>query len=155
PPPPSFFGGPEEAPEIGWENPDSPPASPFNWAPADEPEPPTAPETIPWDDTTSGRSRRRMEAPEPPPPPSYEEPAPYEAGPYEEEPPFVPAFEPSEGFEGEEAFAAVAAATERDGIADAILEALARRFERAAIFSSRSEGVAGWSSAGPGVDASA
>jgi hypothetical protein len=154
PPPPSFFGGPEETPDIGWENPEEPAPSPFNWAPADEP-PPTGPETIQWDESTGGRSRRRTEAPEPPPPPAYEEPAPEDAGPYEE-PPFLPAFEPSsEGLEGEETFAAVTGATERDGIADAILEALARRFERAAIFSSRSEGVAGWASAGAGVDASA
>jgi hypothetical protein len=154
PPPPSFFGSTEETPEIGWENPDEPPASPFDWTPADEPAAPTAVETIPWDDTT--RSGRRMQAPEPlAPAPAYEEPAPDEVGPYEEEPPFLTAFEPSEGLEGEETFGAVTAATDRDGIADAILEALARRFERAAIFSSRSEGVAGWASTGPGVDASA
>jgi len=164
PPPPEFFGGPEETTEIGWENPDAPQASSFNWAPDVEPAPPTAPETIPWDDTTGGRSKGRREVPEPPSSHSYAdsyaepaplEPAPDEPGPYEEEPPFLSPFEPSEGVEGQDTFAAVTAATDRDGIADAILEALARRFERAAIFSSRSEGVAGWASAGPGVDASA
>jgi hypothetical protein len=149
PPPPSFFG-PEEATEIGWDNPEESQPTPFNWAPADEPEQPAAPETVSWDDTTGGRSKTKLKALEPPPPEPYEEP-----GPDEEEPPFASAFEPSEPFEGEEAFAAVTAATDRDGIADAVLEALARRFERAAIFSSRSEGVAGWASAGPGVDASA
>jgi hypothetical protein len=159
PPPPAFFG-PEANPELNWENPEEPPASPFNWAPADEPESPTAPETIPWDDTTGGRSKkRRTQAPEPPTSysyaDSYAEPETPEPGPYEEEPPFVPAYEPSEPLEGDETFAPIAAATDRDGIADAVLEALARRFERAAIFSSRSEGVAGWASAGPGVDASA
>jgi hypothetical protein len=161
PPPPSFFGRPEETPEIGWENPDEPQTSAFNWAPADEPVPPTAPETIPWDETTGGRSPRRSETAEPPSAhfneqsAPREEPAPDEVGPYEEEPPFMPAYEPPEPLEGEETFAAVTAATERDGIADAILEALARRFERAAIFASRAEGVAGWASVGPGVDGSA
>jgi Type II secretion system (T2SS), protein E, N-terminal domain/GAF domain len=149
PPPPSFFG-PEEVTEIGWDNPDEPQPTPFNWAPADEPGLPTAPETVSWDDTTGVRSKPRLKALEPPPPEPYEEP-----GPYEEEPPFAPAFEPSEPFEGDEAFTGVVAATERDGIADAVLEALARRFVCAAIFSSRSDGVAGWASAGPGVDASA
>jgi hypothetical protein len=126
------------------ERPDEPRPSPFGWAPAGEPEPPHAPESIPWDDTTGGRSRPRAETPGSPAPDTYQE-----------EAPFVLELEPLESFEGEETFEAVAAATERDAIADAVLEALARRFERAAIFSSRSEGVAGWASAGPDVDASA
>jgi GAF domain-containing protein len=55
---------------------------------------------------------------------------------------------PDEGFPG------VAAASERDAIADATLEALGRRFTHAAIFSSRSDGVSGWVAAGDSVDPS-
>jgi len=65
-------------------------------------------------------------------------------------------FESIEPFAGapEEGFPGVAAATERDAIADAVLEALGRRFTRAAIFSSRSDGVTGWVAAGDRVDPS-
>jgi hypothetical protein len=143
PPPPSFFAPEETSPAPGEEIPVEARPSPFGWASA-EPEAPSAPETIAWDESTGGRSKRRRETPAPPPP-EY-------SG---EEAPFGLDFEPPEFPEGEEQFAAVAAATDRDAIADNVLEALARRFERAAIFSSRSEGVAGWASAGPGVDPSA
>ena len=162
--PPEPHVVPEEVPAAEWESPsqseaepwespgepqpmerpDEPRPSPFGWAPVGEPEPPHAPESIPWDDTTGGRSRPRRDTPESPAPDTDREKA-----------PFVLELEPLESFGGEEAFEAVAAATDRDAIADAVLEALAHRFERAAIFSSRSEGVAGWASAGPGVDASA
>jgi GAF domain-containing protein len=53
---------------------------------------------------------------------------------------------------GEMDFSRVRDATDRDEIAQAVLQAMARRFSRAAIFSSRSEGVAGWAAVGEGTD---
>jgi hypothetical protein len=125
----------------------APPPSPFGWDPSGDPEPQPALEPIPWDDTTGARSRKKAPAPVDPPGPA---PAPTVA----EEAAFdFGAVEPLE--EEDEEFAAVAAATDRDAIADAVLEALAHQFERSAIFSSRSDGVTGWAASGEGFDAAA
>jgi len=45
-------------------------------------------------------------------------------------------------------FTAVAAAKDRDSIAGAAIEALGTRFEKAALFAARPDGVAGWSAGG-------
>ncbi len=132
----------------------SPPRpSPFGWVPspstgnaaageADE-----LPEAISWEDSTGGHARERAPDPEENRPPApFEEMLPFDVAETEEPAPF-------EEFAGE-GFPAVAGATDRDAIADAILEALRRRFESAAIFSSRSDGVAGWAAAGDRVDPS-
>jgi hypothetical protein len=104
-----------------------------------------APDAIPWEDATGGQSKpSAADSAEFLPPESIEEMVPFEDAP----------FDSSEAFPGapEEGFPGVAAATERDAIADAVLEALTRRFTHAAIFSSRSDGVAGWVAAGDHVD---
>jgi Type II secretion system (T2SS), protein E, N-terminal domain len=139
---------PERAPA---EAPTPPRPSPFGWAPsplaAGEAAAGDGPDTIPWEDTTSSRSKPSAAVSEEVLPPApFEEMVPFEDVGFESIEPFAGA--PEEGFPG------VAAATERDAIADAVLEALGRRFTRAAIFSSRSDGVTGWVAAGDRVDPS-
>ena len=105
-------------------------------------------DAIPWEDSTGGRSH---------PSPAAREEEGLPPAPFEEMVPFEEAgFDSIEPFPGgpDEGFPEVAAGTERDAIADAVLEALGRRFTRAAIFSSRSDGVAGWVADGDRVDPS-
>lgn len=139
---------PERAPA---EAPRPPRPSPFGWAPSPvavgEAAAPDAPDAIPWEDTTGSRSKPSAAASEEVLPPApFEEMVPFEDAGFDSIEPFPGA--PDEGFPG------VAAATERDAIADAVLEALGRRFTHAAIFSSRSDGIAGWVAAGDHVDPS-
>ena len=114
--------------------------------------PPSEPEGIAWEDTTGTRAKARREAAEQASPPPFEEAAAFDFSfdslPERPAPTSVPAL-PEEGF------SRILSATERDAIADAVLEALVRRFSRAAIFSSRSEGVSGWTAAGDRVDPAA
>jgi GAF domain-containing protein len=49
-------------------------------------------------------------------------------------------------------FAEMLAARDRDGVFDASLRALRRRFARSAVFAGRPDGVVGWSGAGERVD---
>lgn len=177
PPPPDFFSGlPATAPRTALgAGPEGEPASPGEPPPAPEarPAPPTAParveplpaagppawasflgepelgragenEGIAWEDTTGGRSKKRSEVVEPSAPAPFEEAISFDFG-YESIP-----------LSGKETdFSAVRDATERDAIAEAVLDAMGRRFRTSAIFSSRSEGIAGWAAAGEGVDAAA
>jgi hypothetical protein len=112
---------------------------------------PGEPEGIAWEESTGGRSRARTESAETAPPPPFEEAVPFDFGGFdaEEEPP--PAW--AAGVEVD--LARVRNATDRDAIAGAILEALVRRFPRAALFSARSEGISGWVASGEGVDGDA
>jgi hypothetical protein len=143
--PPEPERAPAEAPRL-------PRPSPFGRTPsplaAGEAAVPDAPDAIPWEETTGSRSTPSTAASEEQvlPPAPFEDMVPFEGAELDSIEPFTGA--PDEGFPG------VAAATERDTIAEAVLEALGRRFTRAAIFSSRSEGVAGWVAAGDRVDPS-
>jgi hypothetical protein len=163
PPPPDFFAGfapasplasdaGREPVEPGAEIPSE--EQPAGWAsflsPGSEPASSAEPEGIAWEDTTGTRSKKRPETP----------PAPFEE---------AAAFDFSSSFDAlkdspaptpaprvaEEGFSQILSATERDAIADAVLEALVRRFSRAAIFSSRSDGVSGWAAAGSPVNRAA
>jgi type II secretion system (T2SS) protein E len=108
---------------------------------------PGEPEAIAWDESTGGRSKARVDSAQVPPPLPFEEGLPFDFGGLEEEE------ESAEAVPGAEAvLARVRNATDRDTIAGAILEALVRRFPRAAIFSSRSEGISGWVASGEGVN---
>ena len=101
------------------------------------------PEGLAWEESTAGRSRPRSE-PAPPPPPPFEEALTFDFGGLEP----VGEIAPPD-------FSRVREASDRDAIADAVLEALLRRFPRVALFSSRSEGVSGWAAKGEGADTTA
>jgi Type II secretion system (T2SS), protein E, N-terminal domain len=162
--------GPEPPPSISPLSPDAQPAPPRversfedrprSWgnflSPELQREPPGEPEGIPWEDTTRTRLRKQQEATPPAAPPPFEEAAAFDfssSGRSEERPPPASTPPPSESTSPvpEESFSRILTQTERDAIADAVLEALVRRFPGAAIFSSRSEGVAGWTAAGDRV----
>lgn len=59
---------------------------------------------------------------------------------------------PASGMPSAAEFAEMLAARDRDGVFDASLRALRRRFARSAVFAGRSDGVVGWSGAGERVD---
>ena len=164
PPPPNFFSGgpapgsareagtgfaagprlaPATAPPSSLKVDPLPEAGPPAWA-AFFGEPEHVPDGIAWEDTTGGRSRPKTEADEPPPPAPFPEAASFDFG---------SDAVTAEG--GEFDFSRVEEATERDEIADAVLAAMAGRFRRAAIFSSRSEGITGWAAIGERIDPAA
>ena len=165
PPPPNFFTGaaapaplqeagarPEPEPRLARPPTPTPPpvkmdplpeAGPPAWA-AFFGEPELVPEGIAWEDSTGGRSRPRTEADEPPPPAPFPEAVSFD---FEHD---AVATE-----SGEFDFSRVEEATERDAIADAVLAAMAGRFRRAAIFSARSEGIAGWLAVGERIEPAA
>jgi len=119
-----------------------PQAGPPAWAAflaKPEPESDADPERIAWEESTAGRSRSRAE-PEPAPPPPFEEVLSFDLA--DLQPDVL----------SEPDFSRVRDAAGRDGIAQAVLEAMVPCFPRAAIFASRSEGVSGWAAAGEGVD---
>src|SRR5436309_9667685 len=128
-----------------------------NWAaflsPAPEPTPSGELEGIAWEDTTGTRSKRRLEEPSETPPAPFAEGAAFDFADFDPLPE-APAAVPTPAL-ADDGFTEVLAATDRDAIAEAVLEALARRFPVAAIFSSRSDGVAGWASVGGQVDGAA
>jgi hypothetical protein len=145
-PDPAPFSPPEPKTAPA-ETPRLPRPAPHDRAPTRQGGEDAAPDAIPWEDPTGGRSKpTAADSAEFLPPVPVEEMVPFEEAP----------FDPIEPFPGapEEGFPAVAAATERDAIADAALEALGRRFTHAAIFSSRSDGVSGWVAAGEHVNPS-
>jgi Type II secretion system (T2SS), protein E, N-terminal domain len=133
------------------------PEAPADWssfgALAPEPPQPGELESIAWEDTTGSRSRPKPEAAPASLPPPFEEAMPFDFAVFDslEEP--VP--QPPPPAPPDRGFSDVLGATERDTIADAVLEALIRRFSSAAIFSSRSDAVAGWSAAGEKVNGAA
>jgi hypothetical protein len=107
-------------------------------------------ERITWEDSTGGRSKAKPLPPEAPSSRTFGEMVPFELPefPFLEEALPPP---PPKNTAADEGFSHVAGATERDEIAGAVLDALARRFPRSAIFSSRTDGVSGWAAAGEGV----
>lgn len=151
---------PASPPPISPVSPDTQPAPtraerplddrPRSWGNFLSPEAPGEPEGIPWEDTTRTRLKKQQEASAQAAPPPFEEAAAFDFSSFgrsEEGPPPAPT-PPS----SEESFSRILSQTERDAIADAVLEALIRRFPGAAIFSSRSEGVSGWTAAGERVN---
>jgi hypothetical protein len=165
PPPPNFFSGapaPGTVKEAG-----TGPTAERRLAPAAAPTPPSlkvdplpeagppawaaffgepelVPDGIAWEDTTGGRSRPRTEADEPPPPAPFPETVSFDFG-----------HDAIATEAGEFDFSRVGEATERDAIADAVLASMAGRFRRAAIFSSRSEGITGWAAVGERIEPAA
>lgn len=136
-PPPEFFSdvrpaASAPAPSKGnpsdlWKIPDRPAPSWRRLAPTPESlSRPEDPVSIPWEDSTGVRSRRKAN------PSSV---------------PFPASDAPR--------FPEVLAATERDQIAASVLSALSRRFARAALLRCGSQSVRGWSAAGDRVDAAA
>ena len=122
-----------------------PEAGPPAWASflaAPEAEEEGRPEGIAWEESTGGRSRPVAEPSLPPPP--FEEVLAFD----------LASLQPDET-SPEPDFSRVREAAGRDEIAQAVLDAMARRFPQAAILSSRSEGVAGWAAIGKGADTAA
>jgi hypothetical protein len=107
-------------------------------------------ESIPWEEMPGADSR-----PAPAPPPVPHVPAVrVAAGPGEWRRTGAPARDaaPASGMPSAAEFAEMLAARDRDGVFDASLRALRRRFARSAVFAGRSDGVVGWSGAGERVD---
>ncbi|HTR01839.1 MAG TPA: hypothetical protein VMN82_01490 [Thermoanaerobaculia bacterium] len=152
PPPPRETG--ETPPTSGWAVPDLPPVG---WGGL--PPPPAEPatdehlESIPWEEMPGADHHAA------PPPAAPDSPRPVAA-------PSAPgqwrraastsgegtAPAPPSGMPSPADFGEMLAARDRDGVFDAALRALRRRFARSAVFASRPEGVAGWSGAGERVD---
>ncbi|HXM77619.1 MAG TPA: hypothetical protein VOA00_00180 [Thermoanaerobaculia bacterium] len=133
-----------------WTDSASTPTPASSWKPA---APPTPPLPMPSADKPPSAERP---APRPSaPPPAMERPRPQalpEAVPPPRPTAVPPAAAPGAFLEGHlptaADFARVAAATDRDGIAEAALAALGRRFSSAAIFAARPDSVTGWAVVG-------
>src|SRR5262245_19951337 len=145
PPVPPTWSVPD-LPPVGWGNLPAPPAA------AEEEDL----EAIPWEELPGPTppEPRAPERPAPPPPPAAPPPAPQPpvpwrktAAPPREPPPSVAAGMPTAADFGE-----MLAAKDRDGVFDAALRALRRRFARSAVLAARSDAVVGWSGAGERVD---
>ncbi len=164
-PPPPDFSSPPPTPTPGYPAParetGETPATP-TWAAPDQPSVgwsglPAAPaeaeehlESIPWEEMPGAESR-----PAPPPPPVPRVPAVrVAAAPGEWKRTAAASRETaaSSGMPTPAEFAEMLAARDRDGVFDASLRALRRRFARSAVFAGRSDGVVGWSGAGERVD---
>jgi len=146
----------DNAPPVtpAWAVPDLPPVG---WGGLPPPPPETADEeleAIPWEELPASPAEPRP-APAPPPPaaasgaPSPAPPVPWRkttATTKEVAPP------PVSGMPTAADFGEMLAARDRDGVFDAALRALRRRFARSAVFAARSDGVQGWNGAGERVD---
>ena len=130
-----------DLPSVGWSGLPAPPAE------TDE-----QLESIPWEEMPGAESRP---APPPPPPPAVRPPAARAAtgpGEWKRTAAAPPRDAAPAGMPSAADFAEMLAARDRDGVFDASLRALRRRFARSAVFAARSEGVVGWSGAGERVD---
>jgi len=171
PPPPDFSSERVSLPgESIPEKPadaDEPPLTPA-WAVPDLPAvgwsglPPPPPDTgdeeleaIPWEELPgTAPSETRLPPPAAPPaaataPPNPQPPVPWKktASAAREHSPAAVAGMPSAAD-----FSEMLAARDRDGVFDAALRAMRRRFARSAVFAARSDAVVGWSGAGERVD---
>jgi hypothetical protein len=137
-----------DLPTVGW---GGLPASPYDAREAE-------PESIPWEDLPGSDSRLPpgLEGAAgaghglpsaPMPPPSWRRSA--------ETLREAPAVAPDAGMPSPSDFAEMLAARDRDGVFDAALRSMRRRFARSAVFAVRPEGIGGWSGAGERVDAQA
>jgi len=128
-----------DLPSVGWSGLPPPPTD------ADE-----QLESIPWEEMPGHESR-----PAPPPPPVPRPPAVRVAaapGEWKRSAAPPPRDAAAAGMPTAAEFAEMLAARDRDGVFDASLRALRRRFARSAVFAARSDGVVGWSGAGERVD---
>ena len=145
----------DEAPPATWTVPDLPAVG---WGglpapPADAAEEEL--EAIPWEELPgSAPAESRPAPPIPEAAPPSAPPPPQPPVPWKRSAPG--AREPSAaavaGMPSTTDFGEMLAARDRDGVFDAALRALRRRFARSAVFAARSDGVAGWSGAGERVD---
>lgn len=162
PPPPDFSterlpmpGEPVVEPSAADDAPPVPPAwtiadlPPVGWANQPAPPPPEGSEddleAIPWEELP-GQPAMPVEPPAAPTAPQPPVPWRRTAAPSHETP------APVAGMPTATDFSEMLAARDRDGVFDAALRALRRRFARSAVFAARSEGVTGWSGAGERVD---
>jgi hypothetical protein len=148
---------------------DEPPATPA-WAVPDLPSvgwsglPPPLPasgdeelEQIPWEELPGAVLPSESRPPSPLSPPA-DLPAPPAAPqppvPWKKTPaaPREPSPTAASGMPSAADFGEMLAARDRDGVFDAALRAMRRRFARSAVFAARSDGVIGWSGAGERVD---
>jgi hypothetical protein len=169
PPPPDFssdtpflpgesrFGSDDDdRPGIAnWKIPDEPPVG-WGGLPPPPEEIEAEAESIAWEEVPSAPPRpvkREEPRPAPPPPKTPRPPAWRETTANPIAPPLRPAAMP--GMPETSDFKGILAASSkgRDSIFEAALAALKRRFVRNAVFVAKPEGVAGWSGAGPDVDA--
>ncbi len=145
----------EDAPQA-WSVPDLPPVG-WSGLPARSEGTESEPESIPWEELPGSDTR----------PHSAE--AGHGAGPSLLPPPLPPsswrrtsttprdatAAAPDPGMPSAVDFGEMLAARDRDGVFDAALRAMQRRFARSAVFAVRPDGIAGWSGAGERVDSQA
>jgi len=113
-------------------------------------------EAIPWEELPGAGAPPESRPPSPPPPAASPapSPAPQPPVPWRKTP--AAAREPSPtavaGMPSAADFGEMLAARDRDGVFDAALRAMRRRFARSAVFAARSDAVIGWSGAGERVD---
>jgi hypothetical protein len=146
-------------PKPAWAVPDLPPVG---WGGLPPPPAETEDEeleAIPWEELPGAASEPRVAPPPSPaaplPPPTAPHPVPpvpWRKAPSAAREGLPP---PAAGMPTASDFGELLAARDRDGVFDAALRALRRRFARSAVFAARSDGVLGWSGAGERVDARA
>jgi len=164
-PPPPLPGGFEpapssdtgDAPAPAWA--DVPDVPPVGWGGLPPPPPEVAetePESIPWEEAPSADAWSAPAAPQAANPAPGNSGAPAQppvtwrrAAPPAREPAAAP---PAAGMPSPTDFGEMLAARDRDGVFDAALRALRRRFARSAVFAARANGVVAWSGAGERVD---
>jgi Type II secretion system (T2SS), protein E, N-terminal domain/GAF domain len=107
-------------------------------------------ESIPWEELpgaeTAGAEREAGSTA----PPAPQPPIPWRRSPVPSRDSSAPSSSP--GMPSAADFGEMLAARDRDGVFDAALRALRRRFARSAVFAARPDGVSGWSGAGERVD---
>lgn len=158
PPPPPMPGAPsprdssEAIPTPAWVVPDLPPVG-WGGQPATPAEGDEHLESIPWEEMPGAEPRIPPPLPVPEPGAARLRPVPYGPGEWRRSaaPPREPATPPT-GMPTAAEFTDLLAARDRDGVFDASLRALRRRFARSAVFAARVDGVSGWSGAGERVD---
>lgn len=127
-----------DAPPVGWGGLPAPPADSLD----------SEPESIPWEDLPG--AEHWPPAAQPPAAPAPVQAAP--SAPWRRTAPPPREGAPAPGMPSAADFGEMLAARDRDGIFDAALRALRRRFARSAVFAARADGVVGWSGAGERVD---
>ncbi len=131
---PSAAGSIPDLPAVGWGG--------IPVAPSDSLD--GEPESIPWEELPGSETPVAI-------PPPAQSPVPWRragATPHEAAPPAAPVA----GMPSAADFREMLSARDRDGVFDAALGALRRRFARSAVFAARSDAVVGWSGAGERVD---
>jgi len=156
PPPEPVAEKEEESVTPTWTVPDSPAVGWGGQPSTPHPSAEQEPESIPWEEVPGADHWPAPAAdPGPPvsaPPAPAQPPVPWRrtaAAPREAAPAASPAVA---GMPTPTDFGEMLAARDRDGVFDAALRALRRRFARSAVFAARADGVVAWSGAGERVD---